>query len=183
VEDPETSRLDMELVLDKTKALLDDFKEAASEDASGSTDLLRRIAQSLRYQIATREPFAPGEEADIQVSTFWGSKGVTAKHVFVIGLCEETIPGNKREEYPGTDEEHMEEQRRLFYVSMTRSKRTLVLSRPTSIKKFEAPRLGITTTQMINPAFARLKVCPFLREIIRYLPDSEKGDEWAGCIS
>jgi superfamily I DNA/RNA helicase len=181
MEDPETSRLDMQLVLDKTKALLNEFRESDSEEDVNSEELLRKVAQSLRYQIATREPFAPGEEADIHVSTFWGAKGLTAKHVFVIGLCEETIPGTKREEYPGTDEEHMEEQRRLFYVSITRSKRTLVLSRPTMIKTVDARNLGITTTRTINPGFAQLNACPFLRDITRYFPSSRKGEEWDGC--
>lgn len=185
VDDKETCRLDMQLVLDKTKAMLTDSRNAAlaagEEDSSAA--FLQKVARSLRYQIATREPFAPGEEADIQVSTFWGAKGVTAKHVFVIGLCEETIPGSIREEYPGTDEEFKQEQRRLFYVSMTRSKRTLVLSRPTSIKVFQAKQLGIITTQNINPALARLNACPFLREIISYLPESKKGEEWGGCVS
>ena len=49
------------------------------------------LARRLRYQIATREPFVPGESADIQVSTLWGAKGVTAQNftcwVFVPKPC------------------------------------------------------------------------------------------------
>jgi len=77
----------------------------------------------LRYQIATRDPFATDETPDIQVATFWGAKGVTAEHVYILGLCDEAIPGTKREEYPGTDAEYIDEQRRLFYVSLTRAKK------------------------------------------------------------
>jgi superfamily I DNA/RNA helicase len=76
------------------------------------------------------------------------------------------MPGTKREEYPGTDAEYFDEQRRLFYVSITRSKRTMVLSRPRSILKYEAARLGITVTTTGTRPFATLEMCPFLRDIL-----------------
>jgi hypothetical protein len=40
----------------------------------------------------------------------WGAKGVTADHVYIIALCEEAIPGTRREEYPGSNLEFKEEQ-------------------------------------------------------------------------
>jgi superfamily I DNA/RNA helicase len=52
------------------------------------------------------------------VATLWGAKGVTAEHVYILGVCEEGIPGERRDEYPGTEADYMEEQRRLFYVSI-----------------------------------------------------------------
>jgi DNA helicase-2/ATP-dependent DNA helicase PcrA len=179
-EHPETARMDMQLVLDKSMAMLAE-QEPDEEHTADVTAQLRRIARILRYQIATREPFVPGESADIHVSTLWGAKGVTATHVYVIGLCAETMPGTKREEYPGTESDYFDEQRRLFYVSLTRSTRTLVLSRPLSILKFAAARLGITANATGSSPFARLAICPFLRDIIRYLPSAQTGDHWGGC--
>ena len=108
---------------------------------------LKEVARRLRYQIATREPFVPDETSDLQVATLWGAKGVTADHVYVIGLCKEAIPGIRHEAYPGTDLEFREEQRRLFYVSITRSKKTLVLSRANSIARGQAKQLGLQVSQ------------------------------------
>ncbi|HWW82912.1 MAG TPA: 3'-5' exonuclease, partial [Vicinamibacterales bacterium] len=80
--------------------------------------------------MGTREPFVADQTADLQVTTLSGAKGITAEHVYVLGMCQEAIPGARRDEYPGTEQEYVDEQRRLFYVSITRTKRTLVLSRP-----------------------------------------------------
>ena len=179
-EQADAARMDMQLVQDKTTTMLAE-QETDDDDPPDVSSQLRRVARILRYQIATREPFVAGASADIQVSTLWGAKGVTATHVYVIGLCAETMPGTKREEYPGTEAEYFDEQRRLFYVSLTRSKRTLVLSRPRSILKHEAARLGITINPKGKGAFAQLEICPFLRDIIRHLPTAQTGDHWQGC--
>jgi DNA helicase-2/ATP-dependent DNA helicase PcrA len=180
-ENAEAVRRDMQLVLDKCKDMLIEFQTA--DEPGEAADQLRKIARTLRYQIATREPFVQGETADIQISTLWGAKGITARHVYVIGLCDETIPGERRQEYPGTDNDFIEEQRRLFYVSITRAKKTLVLSRSLSILKHVADRLGIAPKTQTRTNFHQLQLCRFLRDIIRYLPDAEKGESWGGCVS
>jgi superfamily I DNA/RNA helicase len=179
-EQAETARMDMQLVLDKSRAMLAEHEpdEEHPEDAPSE---LRRVARTLRYQIATREPFVPGQSADIHLATLWGAKRVTATHVYVLGLCAETMPGIKRDEYPGTESDYFDEQRRLFYVCLTRSKRTLVLSRPLSILKFEAARLGITVGATGTSQFASLQICPFLRDIVRYVPRAQAGKDWRGC--
>jgi DNA helicase-2/ATP-dependent DNA helicase PcrA len=180
-ENAEAARRDMQLVLDKCKDMLIEFQTA--DEPGEAADQLRRIARTLRYQIATREPFVQGETADIQVSTLWGAKGITARHVYVIGLCDETIPGERRQEYPGTDNDFIEEQRRLFYVSLTRAKKTLVLSRSLSILKHVADRLGIAPKTQPKNNFYQLQLCRFLRDIMRYLPEAQRGESWIGCVS
>lgn len=176
--DPETAKLDMGLVLSKACNICQEFRLQKPE--STAQQQLMEVAHRLRYQIATREPFAPGEAVDLQVATLWGAKGVTADHVYVIGLCKEAIPGVRREEYPGTDSDFFEEQRRLFYVSLTRSKKTLVLSRANSISSGEAARLGLEVTKG-NKFRHTLVMCPYLRDIIEHLPHYQKGEKWQGC--
>lgn len=56
----------------------------------------------------------------IDLMTIHGSKGGEWKHVFMVGLNSETFPGD--------DFETLEEERRVFYVAMTRAKETLSLS-------------------------------------------------------
>jgi hypothetical protein len=72
---------------------------------------LRETASRLRQQIATREPIADDGEDQLQVATLWGGKGVTADHVYILGVCQKAIPGERREEYPGADADFVEEQR------------------------------------------------------------------------
>ena len=172
--DPETARLDMELI--KSKAC-DICRENQSEHPESTTlGQLEEVASRLRYHIATQEPFAPYETFDLQITTLWGAKGLTADHVYVIGLCNEAIPGTYKEEYPGTFNDFIEERRRLFYVSITRSKETLVLSRALYIRPGDAARLGFGTPQR-----NRLEMSPYLHDIMNYLPDYQNGEEWQGC--
>jgi DNA helicase-2/ATP-dependent DNA helicase PcrA len=177
--DAETATLDMELILSRT---LDIYQELGDDDPQSTPqDRLRKTAQRLRHQIATREPFAPDEAADLQIATLWGAKGVTAEHVYVIGLCGEAIPGTRREEYPGTDLEFVEEQRRLFYVSITRSRRTLVLCRAKSVPKVKAKQLGLSIKDG-DGGLIELEMSPFLRDVIAFLPPAVPGESWAGCL-
>ncbi|MEK9135929.1 MAG: 3'-5' exonuclease, partial [Bacteroidota bacterium] len=87
---------------------------------------LQKVIRQLRYSIATREPLTTGTKAVLQITTLWGGKGLTADHVYVLGLCDEAIPGVRTDEYPGTDADYDDEQRRLFYVSITRAKQTMI---------------------------------------------------------
>jgi superfamily I DNA/RNA helicase len=170
----------MELVLAKA---CDICQELQSDNLdSTAQEQLKGVARRLRYHIATREPFVPDVTSDLQIATLWGAKGVTADYVYVIGLCEEAIPGTRREEYPSTDLEFEEEQRRLFYVSITRSKKTLVLSRADSIARGgQAKQLGLHVSG--GGRFrADLNMSPFLRDIIDDLPNAESGEDWRGCL-
>ena len=181
--DPETAKIDMELILSKAHDIYQELQEDPELEKSGLTEQqqLKQVAIRLRYEIATRESFAPNEESDLQVATLWGAKGVTADHVYVIGLCEETIPGSLRDEYPRTEEEFFEEQRRLFYVSITRSRKTLVLSRALQIRRGEAAQLGLAQKQK-NKFLQSLEMSSYLHDIIGYLPPYQKGENWKGCV-
>lgn len=79
----------------------------------------------------------PGLDA-VQVMTFHQAKGREFQAVFLTGLVEDFLPGRiQRPAFPlpadlvqetlSPDVAHMEEQRRLFYVGMTRAKRYLFL--------------------------------------------------------
>ena len=182
--DPETTNLDMQELLSKACGI---YQELSLENPQmESMELpvpskLSKVAQRLRYQIATREPFAPDEQSDLQVATLWGAKGATAEHVYIIGVCKEAIPGRRRDDYPGTDDDYFEEQRRLFYVSITRSKKTLVLSRAETIPNERAAQLGLADSKG-NEHLRFLEMSRYLRDIIKYLPKTHNGEEWKGCV-
>jgi superfamily I DNA/RNA helicase len=179
MEDAEVARLDIELLLDKAAISLAD--EVDRHPNATPMEHLREIARRLRQQIATREPIADNDATQLQVATLWGAKGVTADHVYILGVCEEGIPGERREEYPGTEADYNEEQRRLFYVSITRSRRTLVISRADHIRRGDAQRLGLAVGNG-GGFWPTLRMSPFLRDIINLLPQAIPGDQWGGCV-
>jgi superfamily I DNA/RNA helicase len=170
----ETAALDMKLLLTKASEICQELENTNSQSVG------RDLARRLRYQIATREPFLPDESSDLQITTLWGAKGITADHVYIIGLCKEAIPGTRREEYPGTELDYVEEQRRLFYVSPTRPRKTLVLSRSKSIGRGQAKKLGLP----VKPGAtyrATLEMSAFLRDIAQFVPQFQPGETWPGC--
>lgn len=145
-------------------------------------ECLRAVAADLRYRIAVREPFGARDESRIQVTTLWGAKGLTAQHVYVLGLCDEALPGRRSEEYPGSDADYEDEQRRLFFVALTRTKRTLVLSQVKGVRRSLGQQLGLAVSSGSPWTNARLTTCRFVGQIRRHLPPSVAGGEWGGCV-
>lgn len=183
------ANLDVQLLREKAMALL---KQEEQEGRSQDLPLqqLRRVAQRLRYQIATKEPIASSERRNLRVMTLWGAKGMTAEHVYILGTCREALPGERRPEYPGTPAEYFDEQRRLFYVSITRTKKTLVISRALCVRRNLAKRLGLAVRTRSNSEMslrnrfsADLEMSPFLRDIMGVLPAAVRGASWAGCVT
>jgi superfamily I DNA/RNA helicase len=178
-EKSEGAKLDLRLLCEKTLALLKHEKERKPHDPA--VKHAERVARRLRHQIATNEPLDLGEPNDLRVSTLWGAKGVTAEHVYILGVCRESLPGERRKEYPGTDSDYVDEQRRLFYVSITRAKKTLVISRALKIKRGAARQLGLKFSSG-DKFWAVLKMSPFLQDIMKVLPNAEQGESWGGCV-
>jgi superfamily I DNA/RNA helicase len=176
-EKAEGAALDLELLRDKTLALLEQEREPEDQPR----ERLRRVVKRLRHLIATNESLDTGEPSDLQVTTLWGAKGVTAEHVYIIGACAEALPGQRREEYPGTDADYYDEQQRLFYVSITRTRKTLVISRALHVGHGLAKQLGLTLTTW-SKFQGNLRMSPFLHDIMNVLPHAVPGDSWGGCV-
>jgi DNA helicase-2/ATP-dependent DNA helicase PcrA len=170
---PDLARHDLERLRREALRMLDE----ADEDVP-----LSRLVEDLRSRIATREPIGQEETPGVEIVTLWGAKGLTADFTYIVGLCDEALPGPHDEDETGlTLGEHELEQQRLLYVSLTRAKRALVISRPTRIKRGEVPALGLERRWGTNPWWQDLHVCRFLRNLSRdALPDSVPGNEWAG---
>jgi hypothetical protein len=154
------------------------------DDADNALALPDLVAR-LRNRIASREPIGLDGSPDIKIVTLWGAKGLTADFTYIIGLCDEAVPGRYDPNTSGlTEGDHLLEQLRLLYVSLTRAKRVLVISRPTKIRAGQVSALGLTRTNDRNPWWQYLHQCRFLHDVSRdALPDSVAGEEWAGVVS
>ncbi len=81
------------------------------------------------------------KERKVQLMTIHGSKGLEFEHVFLVGAVNGIIPSlrgepnaiDKHEQYRNTN---IEEERRLFYVAVTRAKDCLTISSPKYIHRF-----------------------------------------------
>jgi superfamily I DNA/RNA helicase len=176
----EGAEFDLHLLTQKAVVLLRQEVEHRPNDVPAQH--LRAVTERLRHQIATNEPLTTDEPTDLQIATLWGAKGVTAEHVYLLGACREAIPGERRDEYPGTEAEYVDEQRRLFYVSITRPKKTLVLSRALKVKRGPARQMELKVASSGGPYWANLRMSPFLQDILSLLPEAVAGESWAGCL-
>ena len=81
---------------------------------------IREYTEKLDEQAKDRERKKEG----VILSTMHAAKGLEYDQVYILNLNEGTIPYRK-----AVLEEAVEEERRLFYVGMTRAKKRLVLCR------------------------------------------------------
>jgi len=82
------------------------------------------------------QPELPVEVDFVRVMSLHKSKGLTADFVIVTGCIEGAIPNLPKPTLPAAERDaKIEEQRRLFYVALTRATRTLVISSVTTIPR------------------------------------------------
>jgi superfamily I DNA/RNA helicase len=115
----------------------------AEVDALPEGALLREVAAFLatdkdddRWEVLRATHERLGEEIEregvlperVRMMTMHGSKGLSATIVFIPGLEEEILPGQRRARYPG----QVLEAARMLYVSITRARIGCVVSYATS---------------------------------------------------
>ena len=110
--------------LDRRHANLDRFIEFCQrhdDPARPPADLLAELTN--RAALARNLDFLATDDASIPILTVHQSKGLEFDTVIIAGLAEDEFPGyyNKRDP-------KLEEEKRLFYVALTRAKRHLILS-------------------------------------------------------
>jgi DNA helicase-2/ATP-dependent DNA helicase PcrA len=70
------------------------------------------------------------DQPSVPLMTLHSTKGLEFDNVFIVGLEQDILPHRRSLEDPGvgTDEDPVEEERRLFYVGMTRARRRLFIT-------------------------------------------------------
>ncbi len=122
---------------------LEEFLSAAAE----SEALGLRLAEFLDRITLASDTDNLEEASQLSLMTIHCAKGLEFPYVFVIGMEEDVFPNRNARETP----EGLEEERRLFYVAITRAQRRLTLS--------AARRRRIMGTEMLSMPSR------FLREI------------------
>lgn len=117
-----------------------EFSDTSKPPATG---VLNRLPFTVGVQIAAGESDECNTQSDaVKLLTVHAAKGLEFKHVFVLRVSSNSFPTSYREtlvEFPRElrflnsqsdkpdDELHREEERRLFYVALTRARDTLTL--------------------------------------------------------
>ncbi len=104
---------------------LEELVNAAAEYPGGMEGLAQFLDDAeLDRSRASREEGGSDSSPRVTLITMHNTKGLEFERVIITGLEEGLFPGFGSE----TDEESLEEERRIFYVSITRAKRELYLT-------------------------------------------------------
>jgi len=113
--------------------------------------------------------------------SLYKSKGLTAELVVVAGCVAGAIPTVSKDLPPAEADAALREQRRLFYVAVTRAKDTLILSSVVQLPLAAALRANIPPAGVFRrngESFARLAASPLLSELGPDAPTTMKGADW-----
>ena len=132
-------------IYDNWTTRMDDL-ESLLGFAARYTDLNEMLSQLVLLNSETTDRSIDPNEDSVRLSTIHQAKGLEYPVVFVIGLADGAFPLQR-----AIDNDDVEEERRLFYVAVTRAQDELWLTYP--------------TTSMIRGGFVRTRPSMFLRSI------------------
>lgn len=182
--------------IEETLAQLGDLCEAESEPSDELMEawlpeddeeisLLRQLASEVREQVtnvkelfdeirirATR-PEVTEEEARVRVMSLHKAKGLTADLVILAGCVDGVLPTLTADVHGGARQRQFEEQRRLFFVGITRTTNRLLISCARWMDAADAHRMRVRGRDYGGAveAFAT----PFLTELGPNSPDPVTG--------
>jgi DNA helicase-2/ATP-dependent DNA helicase PcrA len=121
---PETAEARMRNLKDLTLSL--DGNDPTAQAATRLEQFLEEITLDTE-----REAESEGPENAVTLITMHSCKGLEFPHVYIVGLEEGLLPHSRSKE-----ENTLDEERRLFYVAITRAMRTLTISHCVTRKKY-----------------------------------------------
>lgn len=124
---------------------------------------------------ALTQPELPMDVDYVRIMSLHKSKGLSADLVIIAGCVDGLIPRVPDDDLSPTEaQRHLEEQRRLFYVGVTRTREELVLSSFTAIERSLGYRMGLEIRGR-DPRFGRTQTSRFLQELGPELPQAIRG--------
>jgi DNA helicase II / ATP-dependent DNA helicase PcrA len=125
------------------------------------------------------QPAMPEEGEFVRVMSLHKSKGLTSKVVIVAGCIQGLVPFLDRDHNSAEASANLKEQRRLFYVAITRATDILVISSFATIERKVAHKIGARTKQSGGNEFHALTASSgFLKELGPSAPTPVLGQAW-----
>jgi superfamily I DNA/RNA helicase len=155
---------------------LRDAALGAATDEMDAAGLLERLRRSVT------QPELPRAGEYARVMSLHKSKGLTSKVVLVTGCMQGLIPNLRKEKTADEQAAYDREQRRLFYVALTRCTEILVLSGVNQLDRKLAYQLGVQVfgdTGLFAAAIATI----FLDELGGLAPARQRGAEFVRGLS
>ena len=128
------------------------------------------------------QPELPSSESDIiRVMSLHKSKGLTSSVVVIAGCVAGALPTLGKNISQIEKQKQLQEQRRLFYVAITRSKKLLVISSAVQMTLRDAKSNGIFIKRFVpleSETYIETFSSPFISELGRTSPNSISTRDW-----
>ncbi|MGH9615241.1 MAG: 3'-5' exonuclease [Acidobacteriaceae bacterium] len=135
------------------------------------------LLNELRSDIT--QPELPGTQgSSIRIMSLHKSKGLTARLVIIAGCVSGVLPSIDFSAPIAEQNRQWQEQRRLFYVGLTRSTETLVMSSAVRMQRKAAMQMGMLVPSGNPNGMASLPASPFLSELGPSAPAAVSGNVW-----
>lgn len=181
---------ELEPLRDNLPALVDALFPAAGDGEEDDFAIIRPIAttaaaesenieelhETIRYRLA--QPEVPLETPFARVMSFHKSKGLTAEVVVLAGLIEGLIPRRTNGLTAAEQAAELEENRRLFFVAMTRTTRVLVLSTYSQLPYQLVMQMNVPHGPFVGAGNVRTIASSFLDELGPERPAAIRGVDW-----
>lgn len=153
---------------------LDELRAMALQVLRSTTDP-QKIFEELRYLIT--QPELPESPDSVRVMSLHKSKGLTARLVAVAGCVQGVTPHLDDDATPAERERQLQEQRRLFYVAITRTSESLIISAPLFIDIHTASRIRALARRRHGGNIETI-FTPFYDEFGSEAPTVIRGDDF-----
>jgi DNA helicase-2/ATP-dependent DNA helicase PcrA len=141
----------------------------------GDVDDSRGLLDLLRTEIT--QPEMPAEGDFVRIMSLHKSKGLTSRVTIIVGCIHGLIPFVDNDLPPAERAAHLQEQRRVFYVALTRAKEVLVVSSVASIPRAMSHQIG-AVLRGGNAQHGNTVACQFLHELGPQAPAALLGTKW-----
>ncbi len=131
--------------------------------------LLERLREVLTH------PEIPEERSEISIMSLHKAKGLEANLVIISSCIDGLIPRIDKDKTPYEQQQELEENRRLFYVGITRTKNVLILSSILFMNAAMAKQMNIEH-KMVKEGLAKVQSSRFLGELGSFGPKPIKGE-------
>lgn len=148
----------------------------AAIDALPESESIRDVHSKTKALIT--QPEIPEESAFVRVMSLHKAKGLTSKVAIVAGCIQGLIPTLDRTANEEEQETSLEEQRRLFYVAITRNTEILVLSSAIRMQADMAHKIG-ALSQGRGIGLVNVRASQFIGELGPDAPQGISGHDWA----
>lgn len=150
------------------------LREASLADSGGSMSP-EAILERLRRMIT--QPEVPESPDFVRIMSLHKAKGLTAKVTIVLGVNQGLVPGLQEDGTPVEKQEALKENRRVFYVAITRPTEILCISSFRMIEKKLAYRMGVITRRS-SGTYAPVISSQFIDELGPSAPKVQEGTAW-----